>query len=150
MKKTTIKKIVRKKMLNWLDSITDAQLRIDVQSNLMVSGGCIASMFLNEKVNDFDVYLKDMNVLIRLAEYYCKDVVLDGRKKDEYLSKMDKPFGEDTMGEEFIRISNLKPDQVKLNIPSVGKKMVIKEDEQYQVAFLSQNAISLTDDVQII
>ena len=40
-------------------------------------------MFLNEEVNDFDIYINDMDVLKSLAQYYTKSFtdiqILDGR-----------------------------------------------------------------------
>ncbi len=163
MKTKTIKKVISVKMNQWLESITDQKLREDVKGNILVSGGCIASMLTKEDVNDYDVYIQDMDVLKRLADYYCKGKVLDGRKRDHYLkSKFPEifendgiiPFGENEgekyVAEEYVRLSNLKPDQIKLDINGVGERFEIKEDEKYQVVFLSQNAISLSDDIQVV
>lgn len=72
MKKKTINAIISKKINDWLDSIEDETLRSNIKDSIIVTGGCITSMLLNEPVNDFDVYLKDKNSLKALAEYYCK------------------------------------------------------------------------------
>jgi hypothetical protein len=66
----TINKIISKKMNEWLDTISDESLREKVKESLLVSGGCITSMLLKIPVNDYDVYIQDMNVLKELAEYY--------------------------------------------------------------------------------
>jgi len=153
MQTKTIKKVISNKLNEWLETITDEKLRSEVKQNILVSGGSITSLFLNQPVNDYDVYIQDMDVLVRLAEYYCGGDVLDGRKKDEYIQK-----DVDDLGNEFnensqnaVRLRTLKSNQVKLNIPSDGIKMVLGEsEEKYRVAFLSQNAISLTDDLQIV
>jgi hypothetical protein len=94
-----------------------------------------------------------MDVLIRLAKYYCPDnVVLDGRKKEQYLSNYVSEFeGEENNSREYILRKTLKKNQVKLDVPSEGVRFELQEsEEKYRVAFLSQNAISLTDDVQIV
>jgi hypothetical protein len=45
-------------------------------------------------VNDYDVYIQDMDVLIRLAQHYYPgtttgvDKVLDGRKREDYLNNI--------------------------------------------------------------
>ena len=70
MQKKTISKQVAKKMEDWLSTITDETLRKDVRKNIIVSGGCIASLFLNEPVNDYDVYIQNIDVLKRLVSYY--------------------------------------------------------------------------------
>jgi hypothetical protein len=164
MQTKTIKTVISKKLNEWLETITDEQLKKDVKNNLLVSGGCITSMFLNEPVNDFDIYIKDINILIRLAEYYVPNKVLDGRKKDEYLKEHFSNFNysddnisemmeniDDDLSEIVVRYKNLKPDQVKLDVHSFGERINLEDnDEKYRVVFLSQNAISLTDDIQIV
>lgn len=159
MKTKTIRKSIASKMTEWLETITDVELKKDVKSNLLVTGGCITSMFLKEPVNDYDVYIQDMDVLVRLAKHYCGDQVLDGRKRESYLKErfefddLENPImkdGEKYLSEDYMRISSLKNDQVKLDIPGVGVRKEIDDKKVYQVAFLSQNAISLTNDVQIV
>ena len=159
MKTKTIKKVIINKLNDWLLTIDNEQLRIKVKKNILVSGGCIASMLTKEPVNDFDVYIKDMDVLFELAKYYCGDVVLDGRKRDVYLKERYpdindgfKSNGEKYVSENYVRISNLKPNQIKLDIEGIGIKKEYLEIEQkpYRVVFLSQNAISLSDDLQIV
>jgi len=151
MQVKTIKKIISRKLEDWLMTIEDINLRKDVKANILVSGGCITSLFQNLPVNDYDVYIQDMDVLLRLAKYYCPNDVLDGRKREEYLSEIDSAYGiDDNLSEIAVRYKTLKPDQIKLNINSVGVKMVVEEGRKYQVSFLSQNAISLTDDLQIV
>lgn len=164
MQTKTIKTVITKKMNEWLETITDLNLRKDVKSNLLVSGGSITSMFLNKPVNDFDVYMKDINVLVRLANYYVPNKVLDGRLRDSYLKNYFSEYDnseynikkmmetlDQNDAELVVRYKNLKPDQVKLDIPSFGEKIELEESEdKYRVAFLSQNAISLTDDLQIV
>lgn len=153
MQTKTIKKIISNKLTEWLSTITDETLRKDVRENILVSGGSITSLFLNQPVNDYDVYIQDMNVLIRLANYYCPGKVLDGRLRDKYLLNFPETCddGEDYLSEEKVRHETLKENQVKLNIQSEGIRFDLPEsDEKYRVAFLSQNAISLTDDLQIV
>jgi hypothetical protein len=97
-----------------------------------------------------------MDVLIALAEYYCPGKVLDGRKREEYLNSIMSAYEiDDNMSMMAVRYKTLKEDQVKLNIFSTGEKKQLVKDIagtpiKYQVAFLSQNAISLTDDIQIV
>ncbi len=159
MKIKTIKRAISMKLTAWLSTIDDEKLRADVRANILVSGGSITSMLLSEPVNDYDVYIKDMDVLIRLAKYYTPKV-LDGRLREQYLENHapDEVFGSEDGGENLaelaVRVKTLKPDQVKLDIPSEGIRIPLKDEElnrgDYKVAFLSQNAISLTDDLQIV
>jgi len=169
MKTKTIKKIISKKLNEWLETITDERLRREVKDNLLVSGGCITSMLLKEDVNDYDIYIQNMDVLRRLANYYCVSKVLDGRLKDTYLRErfpfifdvdVERGLGIEGVdgeyaSEAFVRIDNLKEDQIKLDIPSVGEKYKVETEDSegkklYNVVFLSQNAISLSNDIQIV
>lgn len=163
MKTKTIKKLVLNKLESWIDSIrvTNAKLADDLKNEnaVIVSGGCITSMFLNEPVNDYDIYISDMDILIRLARHYCKGYrVLDGRKKNDYIADT---FGREITeiddhynSEMYVRLYNLKEDQVKLDIVSEGIRLDINEEEvtehDYIPVFFSQNAISLTNDIQIV
>lgn len=153
----TIKKTVSSKMTEWLETITDATLREDVKNNLLVSGGSIVSLLLNEPVNDYDIYIKDMNVLKRLSAYYIQSVgapfeILDGRERDSLLSDVSK-FAQDANVLQAVAIRTLKPDQIKLyrregGMPfNEGKK---DEELKYEVKFISPNAISLSNDIQIV
>lgn len=164
----TIKKTIVSKMEEWLATITDETLRADLKKNILVTGGSITSMLLNEPVNDFDVYIKDMGVLMRVASYYTNDFgieILDGRKKEELVAKIESDYYknpevktvDDINSIRAINIRNLKADQVKLFLTTGG--MRVNEDKSaitegvrptYFPIFFSPNAISLSDDVQIV
>lgn len=70
MKAKTIKAVLRKKIDAWLATIEDPGLREQVGKNVIVTGGCIASMLLREKVNDIDVYFRDYNTAFKVAQHY--------------------------------------------------------------------------------
>ena len=75
MKAKTIEKIINDKIIDWLKSIDDEELRKQIKDNVIVTGGCITSMFLKEKVNDYDVYFKDIKTTFKVAEYYSKKMM---------------------------------------------------------------------------
>lgn len=70
MKAKWIRVHIARKMSAWTDTIEDAQLRADLKDQIIVTGGCIASMLLSEKVNDFDVYFRTPEIARRVADYY--------------------------------------------------------------------------------
>ena len=147
MQKKTIEKAIIAKMEEWLSSISDNSLKKDVKNNLLVTGGCITSMFLQEEINDFDVYIQDVDVMYRLAKYYSTPFsieVLDYRNKEDLL----KNLGEQK-GINFIQVENLKPGQIKLNLS--GNSFVKTDKEgSYEPTFFSPNAISLNNKLQIV
>ncbi len=165
MQRKTIKKVISRKLDEWLSTIEDTTLRQKVRNNILVSGGSITSLFQSQPVNDYDIYIQDMGVLVELAKYYCPRIVLDGRLRDEYIELRFPKYDSENSNwedsdekyapEHLVRLLTLKKDQVKLDIVSQGIKRELIKDidgelKKYQVAFLSQNAISLTDDIQIV
>lgn len=153
MQLKTIRQNIENKLNDWLLTILDEKLRIKVKNNLLVSGGSITSLFLNEAVNDYDIYIKNMDVLLDLVKYYTKlypnITVLDGRLKGQYLFNIQYH----QMGLYKISVENLKENQVKLyfNTKKGGMKTDFnKENTKFVPLFFSPNAISLSNNVQII
>lgn len=167
MQTKTIEKNIKTKMEQWLQTITDDKLREDVKDNLLVTGGCISSMFLNEPVNDYDIYLMDIDVCKRIAEYYTSTiesiVIFDGREKDKLVEEFEKNYehtatpdlGINRNSSYAISLRNLKEDQIKLyfNGATGGLKVnetIEVEKLNYTPLFFSPNAISLSNDIQIV
>ena len=157
----TIEQKIKAKMKEWLESISDEKLRKEVEENILVSGGSIASMLLREDVNDYDVYLKNIDVLKKLAEYYTKNVgvieILDGRQKEKLIKDYEEGGGDINEANNYqaIAIRTLKEDQIKLFFTDKnGGHRIEKEDgkdfEAYEPKYFSPNAISLSNDVQIV
>lgn len=166
MQVKTIQKIIESKLTEWLTTITDNNLAKDVKNNLLVSGGSIASMLMNEPVNDYDVYLMDMDVCRRLARYYTKDltdvIILDGREKKRLIEEYNKMFSNEdgtlpiNMNNSYaISLRNLKEDQIKLYFRGANGGMKVNENVpegelNYHPLYFSPNAISLSNDLQIV
>lgn len=128
MKPKTIRKNLRKKFAEWLDSIPDADIKKIAQDNTIITGGSIASMLLQEDVNDYDIYFKNKEAAMTVAKYYTDKIAL---------SKGIKIDVEDRGNRVYIKV----------------KSSGIAEDKsasKFQPAFVSGNAISLNGDVQLI
>lgn len=72
MKSKTINTVIKKKMNQWLNSIENKELADQIKKDVVVTGGCLTSMLLNEPVNDFDVYFTTKETTKAVAEYYCE------------------------------------------------------------------------------
>ena len=70
MKAKTIKLVLRQKIDDWIANIKDEVLRDLAKRDTIVTGGCIASMLLGEKVNDFDIYFRTRETTLRMVNYY--------------------------------------------------------------------------------
>jgi|14_taG_2_1085336.scaffolds.fasta_scaffold26184_2 hypothetical protein len=69
MQAKTINKNCAKKMDNLLKSLPK-KLAEKVKPNIIITGGAIVSMLQGDPINDWDIYIKDRNVLKDLVEYY--------------------------------------------------------------------------------
>lgn len=149
MQTKTIAKTISSKLEDWMESISDKDLVEKLRDNVLVSWGSITSMFLNEEVNDFDIYINDMDVLKSLAQYYTKSFtdiqILDGRTDIDATWWTNK---------ESVAHRTLKPDQIKLYFYDAGwlrvNEDMKEEDMNYTPIFFSPNAISLSDKIQIV
>jgi hypothetical protein len=70
MKRSTIRLVIRKKLKHWLASITDENVRKAAEAGVIVTGGCITSMLLDEPINDYDLYFRDLETAKAVAAYY--------------------------------------------------------------------------------
>jgi len=160
----TIKKILNKKIEKWIDSIDDTNVKELAIKNTIVTGGSIASMLLKEKVNDFDIYFRTKEAVKAISQYYvektnCKDLrILDGAI-DSLENEYENITGQKT--QVSIALENLDKNRVKIFIPNKGfwrnEKIEEKEEEEkekekekFEVSFISPNAITLTDKIQIV
>lgn len=167
MQLKTISRIIKTKLNDWLATIEDPELRKLVKDYLLVSGGSITSMLLGDPVNDYDVYLMDANVCKSLALYYAKDfpgtIVLDGRVKQELIDELNTSFDYckgtvdpiDMNNSYAISLRNLKDNQIKLYFKGAkgGLKVnenVKAEELNYTPLYFSPNAISLSNELQIV
>lgn len=166
MQVKTIQKNIQSKLEEWLKTITDEALAKDVKENLLVSGGSITSMLLNEPVNDYDIYLMDIDVCKRLAKYYTQTfqdvVIFDGREKqklvDKYNDENDTIDGKlpiDRNNSFAISLRNLKDDQIKLYFNGANGGMKVNDGIEegklnYTPLYFSPNAISLSHKLQIV
>lgn len=152
-----INKVITKKFDEWVASITDGYTQALVKQNSIVTGGCIASMLLREPVNDYDVYFTDKRTVKAVAQYYVDifnkehgraGVILDGAFPLEHPSA-----------------GNLEPDRIKIFFKgegSAGENPEEREenddtsapepttDKKYHPIFLSTNAITLSNQIQIV
>ena len=169
MKAKNINKLLRNKIDKWIGTIKDKELRKEVTNNCIVTGGAIASMLLNEEVNDYDVYFTNKDTVLKVTNYY-----IDQFKKDPSVEFRN------TFDINSIEVLDCK-DRVKIMIRSAGvaeaddKESPLREVDpgdpdtemfldmatftlkhannttgnRYRPVFLSSNAITLTDGVQL-
>lgn len=179
MKAKTIKAVIRKKIDQWLNTIEDESLRERLKKSVIVTGGAIVSMLQNEPVNDFDLYIRDHDTVKRVAEYYVErfkarpqsgiDVPLtvtdeNGRVKIKAQSAgvagiegTEQPYqyfeGQaDGVGAEYVHSIMDNPVEIEDTYQETEEKVLNSpdSDEKYRPVFLTSNAITLSNKIQIV
>lgn len=178
MNRRVIKSILRAKFNDWVKTITDPEVKALVEKNSMITGGAIASLLLNEPVKDYDIYFTDKATTLAVANYYVdkfnkthgeSGLVVDG----ENIPKTIQDYTS-------VIMANITPDRVKIvfrNKGVVAEKPEITErpfedvfdalaeadtvedsvldkventKERYRPVFLSPNAITLSNQIQLV
>jgi hypothetical protein len=192
MNKKAINSVINKKINDWISSVDDEAIKNEIKENVIVTGGCIASMLLNESVKDFDVYFNSKEAARNVADYYVKKFnQKNGKLKNRigyaneaFLLDGDLPLEQQlsdygTYNWESRMINNLTPGRLKIIVRSDGcttetgaistendfedvydvindadmidENMLGDEcQEQYRPIFLSPNAITLSNKIQVI
>lgn len=175
MKLKTINAVICKKFDEWVTTINDGVLRNKIKEGTICTGGAIASMLLNEPINDFDFYFRDYDTALAAARYYVEkfksrpkfeggrdveifvDTVNDSEAKDKPRVRIVvKSAGVASENNDGYQYFESRPDgeaadyvaQVLDNAEQDKKKT--EEKEKYRPVFLSANAISLSNDIQLV
>lgn len=180
MKAKTIKKVIRAKVDDWLASIEDEAVRDLAAKNTIVTGGCIASMLLQEKVNDFDIYLRSHEAALAVAKYYVSRFTIKNRRGidcsigvDHTAERIkivvksagiaseegsDKPYryfeaAPEGEGGNYVGEVMSDPGEIEETYEETEAAALETEDDdrpKYRPVFLSTNAITLSGRVQIV
>lgn len=101
MKIKTIKATLRAKLNELLETIEDDEVKKLVAQNTIATGGCIASMLLKEPVNDFDLYFRNKETALAVANYYVKVFSDEQEAKAKKKNKKKKADGKDAKDQEI-------------------------------------------------
>lgn len=71
MNSKNIKRHLKAKIKDWIESIENEEIRETIEKNVIVTGGAIVSLLTGEAVNDYDVYFKDYDSCLSIAKYYA-------------------------------------------------------------------------------
>lgn len=138
MNSKNIKKHLNAKMRDWLNSITDENVKKAIRENTIITGGAMVSLLTGETIHDYDVYFRTKEACVTVAKYYVElwntthpnDKVVSLKVEDDKteMKKVTKdaslPFSEENSQEIPVVI----PGRVKVWIQSKG----IAEEEKPQ------------------
>lgn len=177
MKAKTIKSIIAKKVNEWIESIEDDKVKKLVRKNTIVTGGCIASMLLGEKINDFDIYFKNKETVLAVAHYYverfnptikgipCPIYVHEENERVKVVIKSagiasenstDRPYeyfemnNDPSSSQQWVAEMMNDTGDITDTYESTQEMAEEVEDKTYRPVFMSTNAITLSNRIQLI
>jgi hypothetical protein len=177
LKRRTICQVIEKKLQDWYKSIKDRELAAVLPEHVIVTGGCIASMLLGESVKDYDIYLDSYPITERLANYYVAQFNAERSTSNNvrtstpyvrhYQELAEERIGifvrsagvasETDGGAESYRYFEGQPadsvgadEYVDNLVEALQEQHAETKVNKYHPVFLSQNAISLSDKIQVV
>lgn len=163
MNSKNIKRHLNAKLKDWLENIPDEKIRQVIKNNAIVTGGAMVSLLTGETVHDYDVYFRTFEACQQVAQYYVdmwnrlhpdsKQATLE---VDE--TKRVKVFiSSDGVVEEDVKNSTDPFEEFETSEATDEEKALERDvqDEnpqkpKYRPVFLSSNAITLSDKVQVV
>lgn len=161
-KTKTIEQTIRNKIKGWLASIEDIELRDSVKKHYIVTGGAITSMLLGDLPNDYDIYLDDVDVAARLANYYISRLPeVDNEKTRTPIVEVPPSRDRVAIKVKSAGIAGEDINQSKYeyfeSYPNASEAVakyldgaMQKNTGKYKALAITTNAITLTDQIQIV
>jgi len=170
MKSRNIERHLRAKIDDWLESIEDEAIRELAAKGTIVMGGAIASLILGERPHDYDIYFKDKETTWAVAKYYAdkfkanpparfrkgsEEVPIELVDDDGRIKVVVKSAG--VVGEEATEYAYFEADPDPTDqdafletVFTVAEEAEEEEKPPYRPIFLSTNAITLSDKIQMV
>ncbi len=156
MNSKNIKKHLKAKLNDWIKNIDDERIKSIVSENVIVTGGALVSLLTGEEVNDYDVYFRTKDACLEVATYYAekwnkahpeKAVTIRYCEKTKKIDCFVQSKGVADEAEEFENTIAYNFDSDENIIPDEEKS---DKEEKYRPRFITSNAITLSDKVQIV
>jgi len=168
MRDKVINKILTNKFNKWIGSFKDLVLRETVRKDSIITGGCITSLLLKEKPNDYDIYFTNQETAYLVARHYIslfreknkdKAETMAVRKEDDRARIFIRSSGsasETSSREGYRYFEQLDPGSpesqqfVEDLMVAAKENKDEKNKEEYRPVFITSNAITLSNDIQLI
>lgn len=161
MNSKNIKKHLNNKLRDWISHVDDESIKTILKENVIVTGGSLVSLLTGEKVNDYDIYFRTKDAALAVSTYYVSK--WNESHSDKPVSvRIDKETGKIDCFVSSKGIADEDEDtksSISYNFASTEEeleKALAEEDEKdegkekYRPRFITSNAITLSDKVQIV
>ena len=155
-----IKKHLNNKLRDWISNVDDENIKKILKENVIVTGGAIVSLLTDEKLHDYDVYFRTKEACLAVATYYAwkwnglhpdKPVAIrcnDEKGKVDCFVSSKGIADEDE--ENTSKLSyNFASTEEEID-EALDEESESEDKEKYRPRFITSNAITLTDKVQIV
>lgn len=170
-KRKTIEKHLKDKVNHWLKSLkieekdakeedikANREFISSIRSDLIITGGAIASMQMGHLPNDYDIYFKTKSIAISVAKHYVSKLPESQNKKVKNIEISENEEGiyikvksAGVAGEEIDQISYDYFEYMPANSSEEYlDQIALKNTGKYKIEFMTSNAITLSDGIQII
>lgn len=166
MNSKNIKRHLKAKLKDWVKHIDDEAVKKTIEENTIITGGALVSLLTGETVHDYDVYFRTKDACIEVAKYYVdKWNKKHGDKPVSLLwgERLAQETGEDNGAVKcFIKSKGIADEDeqadssIAYNFESTAEEEESDaasdegEKERYRPRFITSNAITLSDKIQIV
>ena len=146
MNRKMIKLHLNRKHKEFYESIENKEIADLVKKKSIITGGCITSMLLGENINDYDYYFKDIDTAFAVADYFCEQFTVDNPKsKRNPTAVIDNDKNRINI---VIASEGIAEDDSNEQFKEDKKED--KNKKKFRPVFLSSNAITLSNKIQLI
>lgn len=166
MNSKNIKRHLKAKLKDWVKHIDDEAVKKTIEENTIITGGALVSLLTGETVHDYDVYFRTKDACIEVAKYYVDK--WNKKHEDKPVSllwgeRLAQETGEDNGAVKcFIKSKGIADEDeqadssIAYNFESTAEEEESDaasdegEKERYWPRFITSNAITLSDKIQIV
>lgn len=163
MNSKNIKRHLKAKLKDWTKHIGNEEVKKIVEENTIITGGAMVSLLIGEPPHDYDVYFRTKEACVKVAGYY-----IDKWNKNHEDKPVSLEIKENGAVKCFVQSKGIadeneeNPDSISYDFEStaqedeeigvVSEKEKTEEDgkEKYRPRFITSNAITLSDKIQIV
>lgn len=164
MNSKNIKRHLNAKLRDWIDNIDDEEVKKVVKENTIITGGAMVSLLAGDIIHDYDVYFRTKEACVKVAEYYIgkwnkchedKPVSLKVEDGDNgsvkcFVSSKGIADEEEQGGNKIAyNFESTAKEDEEMGIVS-DKEEIEDGKEKYRPRFITSNAITLSNKVQIV
>lgn len=149
---STIKRMLSSKISAWLATLPDT-IRGKVAQDTLVCGGAITSLMLGEMPNDYDIYFRTKETAKLVAQHYCSLVPTNIGTPQIHETQIKDFNGEpEERIQIYIKSSGIVDIDGDISVDEEALEGIKVSDkrEGYTTRYITSNAITLTNKVQLV